>query len=500
MAAATQDTEYLDVLIIGAGLSGIGMACHLQMETPGKSFAILERREALGGTWDLFRYPGIRSDSDMFTFGYKFRPWNETRVLADGTSIRNYVQDTAREYNVEDKIRYGLKTTAADWSSTDACWTVTAEYEASGETRQIRCGYLIMCTGYYNYDKGYMPEFPGMEDFGGQVIHPQKWPEDLDYTGKRVLIIGSGATAITLVPAMAKDAAHVTMLQRSPTYIMPLPAYDKLSGLLERFLPSDWVFTAARQRNITMQRAIYKLSQRYPNMIRRWMKGVMRKQIGNDIDMRHFSPKYNPWDERLCVVPNADFFRSLRHGEASIVTDHIESFTESGIRLQSGETLEADIIISATGLNLQVLGGARFSVDGQQRSPSDVMLYKGTLIEDAPNLAAIIGYINASWTLKADIAAGYVCRLLRHMDARGYAVATPRDGENCVEQDTTVMGALNAGYVQRAKDVLPRQGSKLPWRVLNDFRRDKPMLLRDPVEDGVLHFDDMVGPDKRQAA
>lgn len=500
MTATQSDLEYFDVLIVGAGLSGIGMACHLQMGSPGQSYAILEQRESIGGTWDLFRYPGVRSDSDMFTFGYKFHPWHETRVLADGDSIRNYVRDTARKYDVLDKIRYGLELTASAWSSADNCWTLTATHKGSGEVRRFRCGYLVMSTGYYRYDAGYMPEFPGMDKFKGQIIHPQHWPEDLDYAGKRVVVIGSGATAITLVPSMAAAAGHITMLQRSPTYILPLPAHDKLSGLLWRFLPKDWVFMAARQRNITMQRAVYKLAQRFPAQARWLMRRVVRKQVGNHVDMRHFTPSYNPWDERLCVVPNGDFFRALRHGEASVVTDHIDTFTETGIKLKSGDTLDADIIVSATGLELQVLGGATFSVDGEQRSPSDAMLYKGVLVEDAPNLAVIIGYINASWTLKADIAAGYICRLLNHMKVRGYQVATPRDQEGCVESEHTVMGALNAGYVQRAKDRLPRQGSKLPWRVLNDFRRDRPMLLRDPIEDGVLHFDDTAATGKRKAA
>lgn len=491
MPTGLTEPEYFDVLIIGAGLSGIGMACHLQTECPGKSFAILERREAIGGTWDLFRYPGIRSDSDMFSFGYRFRPWKEPKVLADGPSIRNYVVNTAREYGVESKIRYGLKVTRADWFSNESCWTLTAEHEPTGETRRYRCHYLVVCAGYYRYDAGYMPDFPGIERFKGQIIHPQQWPEDLDYKDKRVVVIGSGATAITLVPAMAGDTQHITMLQRSPSYVLSLPAFDKLSTWLKRFLPEDWVFSIARKRNILLQQLIYKASRRYPHAMRRLLLWAMRRQVGDQVDMRHFSPHYNPWEERLCIVPNADLFKALRSGEASIVTDHIDTFTESGIRLQSGKTLEADIIISATGLDVQLMGGIEFTVDGEHRPHNELMTYKGVLVEGVPNLAVIFGYTNASWTLKADIASAYLCRLFKHMDAKGYQVAMPRDEEGCKREDTSVLDSLSAGYVKRARHRLPRQGTKVPWRVLNDYMRDKPMLLEEPIEDGILKFDDI---------
>ncbi|MES1944001.1 monooxygenase [Salinisphaera sp. PC39] len=500
MAAEETNPEEFDVLIVGAGLSGVGMACHLQMESPGKSFAILERRQAIGGTWDLFRYPGIRSDSDMFSFGYEFRPWHEPKVLADGPSIRNYVAETAREYGVEDKIRFGLRITRADWSSEEARWTLTAVHEPSGETRHYRCHYLVLCTGYYRYDAGYMPEFPGIERYRGTVVHPQNWPEGLDYEGKRVVVIGSGATAMTLVPAMAPDTGHITMLQRSPSYIISLPAFDKISAWLKRILPDDWVFAMARRRNIRLQRILYTASQRYPRFMR-WllMRGV-RKQLGKDFDMRHFSPSYNPWDERLCAVPDADLFKVLREGRASVVTDHIDTFTEDGIRLRSGKTLEADIVIAATGLEVQLMGGMEIAVDGETRPPNEVMTYKGVLIEDAPNLAVIFGYTNASWTLKADIAAKYICRLLNHMDAEGYVSATPRDEEGCAEEDTSVLDSLSAGYVRRASHRLPRQGRKLPWRVLNHYLRDRKILLEEPIEDGYLAFDREVRPRKQQAA
>lgn len=483
-----QVPEHLDVLIIGAGISGIGMACHLQKDCPDKSYAILERRDAIGGTWDLFKYPGIRSDSDMFSFGFGFRPWQEPKVLADGPSIREYVAETAREYNVEEKIRFGLKITQAAWSSADACWTVTAEREASGEMQKTTCNFLILGTGYYRYDEGYMPEFPGMDEFQGELIHPQHWPEKLDYNSKRVVVIGSGATAMTLVPAMAKDAAHITMLQRSPSYIISLPAIDKVSAKMQKYLPKDLVFSMARNRNIALQRAQYVMARKYPGLTRKLLLWGVQRQLGDDFDMRHFTPSYDPWDERLCAVPSGDLFKALRSGDASVVTDHIESFTRNGIKLKSGDTLEADIIISATGLNMQLLGDIDISVDGKRRAPNEAMTYKSVLVEDVPNLAAIFGYTNASWTLKADIAADYICRLLNHMSSQGYQAATPRDAENCSE-DSAVMGSLNSGYIQRAAHSLPRQGRKLPWRVLNHYKHDKKMLLEEPIEDGILQFD-----------
>lgn len=500
MPQERNEAEVLDVLIIGAGISGIGMACHLRKECPGQSFAILERREAIGGTWDLFRYPGIRSDSDMFTFGYRFRPWQEPKTLSDGESIREYMVDTAREYGVEDKIHFGLKTTRAAWSSDDACWTLTVEDEAVGETQTWRARYLALCTGYYRYDAGHTPEFPGIERFQGRLVHPQQWPEDLDYRNKKVVVIGSGATAITLVPAMAEDTAHITMLQRSPSYVLSLPAVDRISQILKRWLPDDWVFGMARKRNIHVQRLIYAASQKYPKLVRRLLLASVRAQVGKDVDMRHFSPSYNPWDERLCVVPNGDLFKTLRTDKADIVTDHIDTFTENGIKLKSGQTLGADIVISATGLNMQMLGGIELVKDGQVQDASQHMTYKGVLLENIPNAAMIFGYTNASWTLKADISAAYVCRLLNHMAAKGYCSATPR-ATDARAVDESIMDALNSNYVKRASHRLPRQGDKAPWRVLHHYSRDHQMLIDQPIEDDVLAFDAPADArDRRNAA
>jgi len=479
--------DHYDVLIIGAGISGIGAACHLSMECPGKEFAVLERRNAIGGTWDLFRYPGIRSDSDMFSFGFQFRPWMALKVLADGPSIRKYVSDTAREYGVDKKIQFGLKITQADWSSEQNCWTVTALHEASGEVRTLRSNFLISGTGYYNYDKGYLPDFPGAAQFKGQCIHPQHWPEKLDYRGKKVVVIGSGATAVTLVPAMADDAAHVTMLQRSPSYIFSVPSYDKLSGALQRVLPKAWVYKMARRRNIALQRLLYVSAKRWPDRMRKLLLAGVRKQVGEDFDMRHFTPSYKPWDERLCAVPDADLFRVLKSGKASVVTDHIDTFTEHGIRLKSGQELEADIIVAATGLQMQVFGGVQLSVDGKPREASSGMTYKGVLMQDVPNIAWIFGYTNASWTLKVDIAARYVCRLLNYMDRNGIAAVTPRAPDGLIEEES-ILGALQSGYIARARDILPRQGRALPWRVQHHYDRDSKLLLDTPIEDACLEF------------
>jgi monooxygenase len=480
-------SEQYDVLIVGAGLSGIGMACHLQMQCPGKRVGILERRNAIGGTWDLFRYPGVRSDSDMFSFGFKFRPWHALKVLADGPAIRQYVTDTAREYGVDKNIQFGVRITRASWSSEQSCWTLTAVDEASGETRSFRCNYLISCTGYYNYDKGYLPDFPGVKNFKGQCIHPQFWPEQLDYRGKRVVVIGSGATAVTLVPAMAPDAAHITMLQRSPSYIFSVPGYDKISEVLNKVLPERWVYGMARWRNITLQRWIYKASLRWPQRMRALLLSGVRKQLGKDFDMRHFTPSYNPWQERLCAVPDADLFKAINSGKASVVTDHIDTFTERGIRLKSGQELEADIVVTATGLQIQVFGGVEMDIDGKQRPISDLLTYKGTLLQDVPNMAWIFGYTNAPWTLKADLSADYVCRLLNHMDRSGATVSIARAPEGAAEDDN-IFGSLQSGYVQRGKGTLPRQGRALPWRVLHNYERDRAMLQDQAIAEAGLEF------------
>ncbi|WP_405165026.1 NAD(P)/FAD-dependent oxidoreductase [Nocardia sp. NBC_01499] len=482
-------TRHVDVLIIGAGLSGIGMACHLTREKTGRSYAILERRTAIGGTWDLFKYPGIRSDSDMYTFGYGFRPWTGTKVLADGPNIRQYVEDTAAEYGVKEHIHFGRKVTTARWSSEAGLWTVEALDEQTGVTETFTSNFLVGCTGYYDYDNGYRPEFPGEADFGGQIVHPQHWPEDLDYRGKRVVVIGSGATAITLIPAMSKDAAHVTMLQRSPTYITALPADDPVAvGLKLARVPVKLAYRVGRARNIALQRASFQLSRTNPAAAKKVLLGAVRMQLGPDIDMRHFTPSYNPWDQRLCVVPNGDLFKVLRSGKASIATDRIETFTETGIRLASGEELPADIVISATGLRVQILGGATLEVDGEPVVTRDRVVYKGALLDSIPNALMVLGYTNASWTLKADLAAEYFCRVLNHMKANGYTkmVAVAEEGDRST--DSVMGGALTSGYIQRGDAVMPRQGTRGPWLVINNFFRDRKMLRKGAIEDGVLTF------------
>lgn len=479
--------NHYDTVIIGAGLSGIGMACHLERESPTTHYAIIERRQAIGGTWDLFRYPGIRSDADMFSFGYAFRAWNSLKTLADGPSIRQYIADTAHEYGVDQNIHFGLQTIGASWSSEERLWTLSTAEEATGNLRTFTCKFLIPCTGYYNYDTGYLPEFSGVERFQGQFIHPQHWPENLDYQGKRVLIIGSGATAVTLVPAMAGTAAHVTMLQRSPSYIITVPGHDNISAFLRHFLPQSWVYTLARKRNIWLQRAIYKASMRWPKQVRAWLLASVKKQLGNSIDMRHFTPRYMPWEERLCAVPDGDLFRALREGKASVATDHIDTFTEHGILLKSGVVLEADIIIAATGLQLDAIGGMELYVDGEKQQTNNRMTYKGVLVQDLPNVGWIFGYVNAPWTLKSDLASRYLCRLLNHMQENDLEVCTPRAPAGEMQNDT-VMDAMQSGYVQRAAASLPRQGRNLPWRVLHNFEQDRVMLLNQPVEDKALEF------------
>ncbi|RDI98638.1 NAD(P)/FAD-dependent oxidoreductase [Dyella solisilvae] len=478
-------TAVYDVLIVGAGLSGIGMACQLATHHPDLRVAIIERRAAMGGTWDLFRYPGVRSDSDMFTFGYGFRPWHAFEVMADGASIRRYVMETASEYGVDRHIQYGLKVVSSTWSGVARQWTVQTLEEATGAIRTFGCRFLVVSTGYYNYDRGYLPAFPQAARFRGLCVHPQQWPEGLDYHGKRVLIIGSGATAVTLVPAMADGAAHVTMLQRSPSYFLSLPSFDKISAVLEHVLPKSLVFRLARRRNIFLTRLIYKAARRWPDKVRALLQAGVRRQLGPDADMRHFTPDYAPWDQRLCVVPDGDLFNAIKSGKASVVTDGIAEFTERGVRLESGDELEADIIVTATGLEMQTLGGMALEVDGQPRVMGELVTYKGVLLQDTPNFACIFGYTNAPWTLKADLAASYVCRLLAMMRKRHIEVVTPRAPANERQQES-IMASLTSGYVQRGAPSLPRQGRMPPWRVLNNYERDCDLLLRQPVEDAAL--------------
>jgi monooxygenase len=484
---AAPPPQHFDVLIVGAGLSGVGAAWHLEDRRPGTSYAILEAREDLGGTWDLFRYPGIRSDSDMHTLGYRFRPWTHSKTITDGDSILEYVRDTAREAGIDGKIHYRHKVVRAEWSTAETRWLVEAERTDTGETVRFSCGFLWMCSGYFRYDEGYTPEFEGVERFAGRVVHPQHWPEDLEYEGKRVVVIGSGATAVTLVPAMARDAEQVTMLQRSPTYVASLPAVDPVARGLRRVLPSRAVYPIVRWKNVLIQTLVYQLSRRRPDLLRKFLrKGVERAlPPGYDVDT-HFEPRYDPWDQRLCAVPNGDLFRAISRGDAEVVTDRIETFTERGLLLESGRELEADVIVTATGLNLLFLGGVEVSVDGEAVDVPSRMTYKGMMLNDVPNAALTVGYTNASWTLKADLTSEYVCRLLAHMDAHGY--------DKCVAEvnDPTVTPEplldFTSGYVLRSIDQLPRSGSKEPWKLRQNYVFDLRTIRRAPIDDGTMRF------------
>ena len=479
--------KQVDILIIGAGISGIGLAVHLSKHCPQRQFEILERRDSFGGTWDLFRYPGIRSDSDMSTFGYNFKPWGKEKVLASGAEIKSYLKDVISENQLKDKIHFGHRVLSANYDSTQKKWLV--EIEDQNKKKQTWAANFVMgCTGYYNYDQGYAPKFPQQEDFKGQLIHPQHWPENLDYTGKKVVIIGSGATAITLVPSLVKGGAgHVTMLQRSPTYIATVPSIDIIYEKARKFISEEKVYDFTRARNIAMQRAIYALAQKYPKVLRRILLKGVELQLKGKVDMKHFTPNYNPWEQRLCVVPDGDLFKALRNGQASVETDQIEKFTANGVQLKSGKHLEADIVVSATGLQVQILGGVKGSVDGQPMNTSKHMLYQGVMVSDVPNMAMIIGYINASWTLKVDIAAEYICRLVNHMDKNGYdEVIAPSDQAEFLQD--TVMGGLTAGYIARAADVMPKQGRHAPWKVTNNYLADRKDLKEAKFNDGILQF------------
>lgn len=480
--------QHLDVLIIGAGISGIGIGVHLTQKSPNKKFAILERRETIGGTWDLFRYPGIRSDSDMSTFGYEFKPWTGSKVLADGTSIRNYVNQTANEYKMLEKVHFNRQVKAANWSSEKKLWQLDVFNSADNKTEQWTADFLLGCTGYYDYDKGFKPDFPQEDQFKGQIIHPQHWPENLDYSDKKVVIIGSGATAITLVPAMADTAAHVTMLQRSPTYIAAVPSIDKLYVKMKKVMPEKMAYSLTRVRNIGMQRLIYKLASEKPELMKKLLLKNVRMRVGKDVDMKHFTPNYNPWEQRLCAVPDGDLFKVVKKGKASIETDQIDHFTENGILLKSGKHLDADIIVSATGLNIQILGGIRATVDHKPISTCDHMLYKGILLSDVPNAAIIIGYTNASWTLKVDVAADYIARLLNYMDKKNYKVVVPKANADEITEDA-IMGSLSSGYIKRALDVMPRQGKNPAWRVSMNYLKDKVDLRTSGFKNDVLSFD-----------
>ncbi len=481
--------EHVDVLIIGAGLSGIGAAWHLQERCPGKSYAILEARDAIGGTWDLFRYPGIRSDSDMHTLGYRFRPWTEAKAIADGPSIRQYVRDTAREAGIDRHIRFHHRVVSVSWSSADARWTITAEH--AGQSVTMTAAFLFFCSGYYSYDEGHRPTWEGEGDFKGQVVHPQFWPEDLDYTGKQVVVIGSGATAVTIVPEMAKTAAHVTMLQRSPTYVVSRPGEDGLANRLRRILPSGTAYALTRWKNVILQLIFFRMARKSPAKVKERLIGMVSDQLGADYDVAtHFTPSYNPWDQRLCLVPDADLFESLKSGKSSVVTDHIARFTDEGIELKSGTILPADIVVTATGLKLNILGSVAVSVDGRSVDPSKQLTYKGMMLSDVPNAAFAFGYTNASWTLKADLTSEFVCRTLNYMDKRGVKIATPVRTDPDMSEEPYL--DFSSGYVQRALDILPKQGAKAPWKLNQNYALDLMTLRFGKIDDGTMRFSNPV--------
>jgi cation diffusion facilitator CzcD-associated flavoprotein CzcO len=488
----TQALESVDVLIIGAGLAGIGGACQLRRKCPDHSFMILESRAVSGGTWDLFRYPGIRSDSDMYTYSYGFKPWRDKSTIADGDKILSYIREAAAEYGVEPHIRYHHKVVTANWSSADQRWLVTAERGDSGdgcgtgEQVTISCKFVFNCTGYYDYEQGYTPEFAGIDDFNGQLFHAQQWPEDLDYRDKRVVVIGSGATAVTLVPTMSSDTASLVMLQRTPTYIANVPSEDPLAKKLRKWLPDSWTFRLTRWKKVLFQIYVYKLSRKRPQDLRKLLLGEVRRALGPDYDVKtHFTPPYNPWDQRLCAVPDGDMFDAIREGRAEVVTDHIDQFNSNGIALKSGKQLDADIVIFATGLNLKFAGGIEYSIDKKKLDFTEHFIYRGMMFSDMPNMAFTVGYTNSSWTLKTDLTSNYVCRLLNKMSREGYTTVTPRMQGDV---DEVPLLDFDAGYVLRARDQFPKQGDRLPWKNYQDYIRDFIGLrLRSP-RDKELEF------------
>lgn len=481
------ENEHVDVLIVGAGLSGIGAAYHLQQKCPAKRYAILEGRDAIGGTWDLFRYPGIRSDSDMFTLGYSFKPWTEEKAIAAGPTILNYIRQTAMDNGIDQHIRFSHRVKRASWSSADARWTVEAERGETNEVARFTCSFLFLCSGYYSYEQGYTPDFKGVENFAGRIVHPQKWTGDIDYAGKRVVVIGSGATAVTLVPEMAKTAAHVTMLQRSPTYVVARPASDPLANRLRARFGPRIAYHMIRWRNVLFGMYFFQLCRRKPERARQMILAGVRMALGKDFDVQtHFRPRYNPWQQRLCLVPDGDLFRAIREGRASVVTNHIDTFTETGVRLQDGSALDADMIVTATGLNLQVMGGMTLSVDGKTIEPPQLMSYKGMMYSDIPNFATATGYTNASWTLKCDLTCEYVCRLLNHMDKHYYRQCVPRRTDPSVTEAPWL--DFTSGYVQRSIAKFPKQGSKRPWKLYQNYVLDIVSLRFGRIDDGVMRY------------
>ena len=481
--------ERFDVVVVGAGISGIGAGVHLNDKSPDRSFVILEGREDIGGTWDLFKYPGIRSDSDMHTLGYEFKPWKAEKSIADGPSIMAYLRETVAEHDLKRHMRFGERVVRAEWSTQNATWTVHTE-RSDGSHGTFECNFLFMCAGYYSYKSGYLPEFPGREKFGGTIVHPQEWPQDLEYSNKRVVVIGSGATAVTIVPAVAETAAHVTMLQRSPTYMVSRPDRDAIANFLRKILPAQLAYSITRAKNTWRQQLVYKKTRSNPDQIKMLLLGGVQLELGGKYPIkRHFLPRYNPWDQRLCLVPNSDFFAAMRSGRASVVTDNIETFTETGILLSSGEHLNADIIVTATGLQLVSLGEADIYVDGQHVDFAQTRTYKGMAYSDVPNLATSFGYINASWTLRADLTCTYVCRLLNHMRDTGTRQCTPRlrPGEETMPRRPWIDG-FSSGYMQRVMHLMPAQGDREPWLNPQNYDRDKKMFREGAMDDGVMQF------------
>ena len=479
-------SNHFDVVSIGAGLSGIGAASHLERDAPNKTYAILESRSAMGGTWDLFRYPGVRSDSDMHTLGYSFKPWKHERAIADGPAILDYIRETAKEYDVAKHIRYNQRASKISWDSASATWTISIKQEGKRASK-ITCNFIYSCTGYYNYEKGYTPDFEGVEQFKGQIVHPQQWPEDLDYSGKNVVVIGSGATAITVVPSMAKTAKHVTMLQRSPTYVVSRPSKDKFALKLARYLPANLAYLITRWKNVSMQALIYQYSRRRPEKMKAALLSLTRKELGGKVDVdTHFNPSYNPWDQRLCLVPDGDLFRSLRKGTSSVVTGHIKTFTKTGIKLESGDLLKADLVVSATGLELLPMGGMAIEVDGKLMSLPDTLGFRGMMLSDIPNFVLAAGYTNASWTLKCDLTSEYVCRMLNHMDKKGFQYCVARNLDPNMERVAFL--DLASGYVDRSIDSFPKQGTRSPWKLYQNYLLDIISLRFGSMQDKEMEY------------
>ncbi len=494
--------EHIDVLIVGGGLSGICAGYHVQAKCPGRTFAILEARGSVGGTWDLFRYPGIRSDSDMYTLGFRFRPWPDAKAIADGPAILGYVRESASMHGIDRRIRLHHRVVRAEWSTEDARWTVEVERGDTGERISLTCGFLFICGGYYRYDEGYTPEFKGTERFAGRIVHPQQWTDDIEYKDERVVVIGSGATAVTLVPAMARRAAHVTMLQRSPSYVVSLPGEDPLAAALRRYLPARLVYPIVRWKNVLMTMLVFQLSRRRPATVKALIRKGLERRLppGYDIDT-HFKPRYNPWDQRMCLVPDGDLFEAISEGRAAVVTDQIDTFTEKGLKLASGAELDADLVVTATGLNLIPLGGVALAVDGRDVELSDTLTYKGMMLSGVPNMAFAVGYTNASWTLKCELTCEYVCRLLNHMDEHGYRTCAPHNRDPSVSEEPLI--DFSSGYVLRSIDRFPRQGSKAPWRLYQNYARDLLLLRFGAIEDEAMEFshpDSLAAADKRVAA